>query len=201
MKKQPLDDTKAEPQPVGNPAAWVDLYADYLFRYALLRIADREVAEDLVQETFSAAIAAFNNSRFLGKSSERTWLTGILKNKILDFLRKKYRHRTLPLDQIGEDAIEESFDARGNWRVRPGKWGSNPLDQCEQQELAGILMACIEALQEKQADAIRMREFDELDPEEICKVLMISATNYWVLLHRARLALRRCLERRWTADS
>jgi RNA polymerase sigma-70 factor (ECF subfamily) len=179
-----------------NPETWVDLYADSLFRYALLRIADKAVAEELVQETFVAALSTAGNSRFRGESACKTWLTGILKHKLLDHLRQKYRHQASSIDVIRENEIEDSFDARGNWRVKPGKWG-NPEKHYEQQELMLIIMECIAALGERQADAFRLRELDGEEAEEICKVLKISAANYWVLMHRARLAMRRCMELHW----
>lgn len=177
-----------------GPASWVDLYADYLYRFAIIRITNQDVAEDLVQETFISALAAEKENQFHGQSAVKTWLTGILKHKISDHLRRKYRDQAVPLEFVGEDIIEGSFDNRGSWLVKPGTWGINPSDRYEQKELAKILMACIEALQEKQADAIRLREFDEKNTEEICKILMITTTNYWVLMHRARLSLRRCVD-------
>jgi RNA polymerase sigma-70 factor (ECF subfamily) len=180
---------------------WVELYADYLYRYAIVRVADTVVAEELVQETFIAALLAVRENRFHGKSSEKTWMTGILKHKLIDFFRTKYRHRTLSLDMIDESQMEESFDARGNWQVKPGKWGENPRNRYEQKEMARILMNCLETLQGKQADAIRLREISGEETEDICKVLNISTTNYWVLMHRARLALRKCMERNWLQDA
>jgi RNA polymerase sigma-70 factor (ECF subfamily) len=182
-----------------KPETWVDLYADSLFRYALLSIADKAVAEELVQETFVAALSTVGNSRFRGESACKTWLTGILKHKLLDYLRQKYRHQASSIDVIRESEIEDSFDARGNWRVKPGKWG-NPEKHYEQQELMFIIMECIAALGERQADAFRLRELEGEEAEEICKVLNISATNYWVLMHRARLAMRRCIELHWPQE-
>lgn len=201
MQISTLDDSSASADGIGNPASWVDLYADYLYRFAIIRVADQDTAEELVQETFIAAIAAIKENRFHGKSGKKTWLTGILKHKIIDHLRRKYRDRALPLELVGEDAIEASFDANGSWRVKPGQWGINPSEGYERKELAKIIMACIETLQERQADAVRLRELDEKTTEEICKILMISTTNYWVLMHRARLSLRRCVDNHWTTDA
>lgn len=195
-KKPPVTDDRN-----GDLSAWVDLYADYLYRFAIIRVTDQAVAEELVQETFIAAITAVKDGTFHKQSNEKTWLTGILKHKILDHLRHKYRDRALPLELVGETEIQESFDANGNWRVKPGSWGINPSDRYEQKELAKILMACIEALQERQADAIRLRELDQKNTEEICKILMISTTNYWVLVHRARLSLRRCMDHHLETDT
>lgn len=184
-----------------DPVDWVELYADYLYRFALVRIGDPSVAEELVQETFIAALAAVKKNHFHGKASEKTWMTGILKHKLLDYLRNKYRHNALPMDMIDENRLEESFDGRGNWRVKPGNWGKAPPDQYEQKELAKILGRCLATLQEKQADAVRLREVLGEEPENICKVLNISATNYWVLMHRARMTLRKCVEFHWLQDA
>lgn len=183
-----------------KPETWVDLYADSLFRYALLRIADKAVAEELVQETFVAALSTVGSSRFRGESACKTWLTGILKHKLLDHLRQKYRHQARSIDVIRESEIEDSFDSRGNWRVKPGHWG-NPEKHYEQQELMLIIMECIATLGKRQADAFRLREIEGEEAEEICKVLNVSAPNYWVLMHRARLAMRRCMELNWPKES
>ena len=177
-----------------NPETWVDLYADSLFHYALYRIADKAVAEELVQETFVAALSSLGNSRFRGESACKTWLTGILKHKLLDHLRQKYRHQASSIDVIRESEVEDSFDARGNWRVKPGQW-DNPEKHYEQQELMVIIMECIASLGRRQADVFRLREIEGEEAEEICKILEISPNNYWVLMHRARLAMRRCVER------
>jgi len=186
--------------PEGNtndPEQWVDLYADRLYGFALLRVTDAAVAEELVQETFLAALAAFKNGNFSGKSSLQSWLTGILKHKIMDHFRKKYRNSAHSFDDIREADIGDFFDAGGNWRVKPSRWGDTPQKQYERQELMQALVECIDALAELQADAFRLRELDGAEAKEICKVLKISATNYWVLMHRARLAMRRCMEPHW----
>ncbi|GAB6193150.1 sigma-70 family RNA polymerase sigma factor [Desulfocastanea catecholica] len=183
-----------------NPETWVDLYADSLFHYALYRIADKAVAEELVQETFVAALSSLGNSRFRGESACKTWLIGILKHKLLDHLRQKYRHQASSIDVIRESEVEDSFDARGNWRVKPGQW-DNPEKNYEQRELMLIIMECIAALGQRQADAFRLREIEGEEAEEICKILEISPTNYWVLMHRARLAMRRCIELHWPVAS
>jgi len=195
-----IHEESQSPAGIGNPETWVDLYADSLFRYALLRVADKAIAEELVQETFVAALSTLADSRFRGESSGKTWLTGILKHKILDHFRQKYRHQAKPLEVIREDEIEDSFDARGNWRVKPGQWGVNPEKHYEQQELTRIIMECIAVLGERQADAFRLRELDGEEAEDICKVLKISVTNYWVLMHRARLSMRRCMELHWPQE-
>lgn len=198
-----MDTIEKEPQAVegiGNPETWVDLYADSLFHYALVRTADKAVAEELVQETFVAALSTLGNNKFRGESAGKTWLVGILKHKISDHLRRKYRHQAESLENINDNEIEDSFDARGNWRVKPGQWGMGPDERYEQQEFMHIIVNCISGLGARQGDAFRLRELDGEESEEICKVLNISPTNYWVLMHRARLAMRRCMERYWPLE-
>jgi RNA polymerase sigma-70 factor (ECF subfamily) len=177
------------------PDTWVDEYSDYLYSYALYRISDSDAAEDLVQDTFTAALAA--RSRFKGKSSEKTWLTSILKNKIIDFFRKRYREKTDLVEDIDKFSLDQFFDDRDNWAIKPQKWLQNPQKKFENSEFMNILQKCLEKISPKQADAFRLREISQFDTEEICKVLNISTTNYWVLMHRARLYMRRCLEIRW----
>ncbi len=184
-----------------DPEQWVDLYADALYGYALYRTANSAIAEELVQETFMAALTALKSGTFHGDSSPQTWLTGILKHKIMDHFRQKYRHQTQSLDFLREDDIEEYFDAKGNWKVKPGSWGENPQKKYEQQELMHTLLECIKTLGERQADAFRLRELEGEEAKEICKVLQISATNYWVLMHRARLSMRRCMESHWSHET
>lgn len=179
-----------------SPAeTWVDNYADYLYSYALYRVADVETAEDLVQETFAAALKGRKGYR--GESSEKTWLTSILRNKILDLFRKRYREGTRQLEDPDRFPADQYFDNHDNWSVKPQKWQLNPYSSLETSEFMEIIHACLETLSPTQADAFRLREFDQADTEEICKVLNISATNFWVLMHRARLFMRRCLEVKW----
>ncbi|HKJ65248.1 MAG TPA: sigma-70 family RNA polymerase sigma factor [Desulfopila sp.] len=184
-----------------DPEQWVDQYADSLYGFALLRVTNAAVAEELVQDTFLAALTAFKGGKFHGKSSLKSWLTGILKHKIMDHFRKKYRNSADSFEDIREEKIADFFDARGNWRVKPGRWGDTPQKKYEQQELMLALIECIDTLAERQADAFRLRELDGEEAKVICKVLQISATNYWVLMHRARLAMRRCMEPHWAQRS
>jgi RNA polymerase sigma-70 factor (TIGR02943 family) len=180
-----------------NPEQWVDLYADALFSFALKFITQPDQAQNLVQETFLAALK--NRSGFKGNSSEKTWLLGILKHKITDHLRLKYKE--VPASQLVEENmhIEQFFDnARdGHLAKEPGHWEFNPAALIENKEFWLAFNACISKLPEKTAQAFSLRELDDLDSREICKVLGISSTNLWVLLHRARLQLRQCLELNW----
>jgi RNA polymerase sigma-70 factor (ECF subfamily) len=178
-----------------NPVKWVDEHGDYLFRYVLSRLRQREVAEDLVQETFVAALRA--RDRFAGASSERTWLVGILKRKIVDHLRRKGREQPVSDLTTSDQWAQALFDERGNWKKKPGKWPSDPSAALEKQEFWAIFTACLRKLPERLANAFTLREVEELDSQEVCKVLNVSANNLWVMLHRARLGLWRCMEVNW----
>jgi len=177
-----------------DPARWLEKYGDYLYRYALTRLNRAQAAEDLVQETFLAAFQA--RSRFAQASSERTWLVGILKHKIVDHLRKSQRE--LPWSGIGatDNLLDELFDARGHWKksVRPAP---SPGAAFERQEFWDTMASCLGQLPEHLAQAFVLREMDEQDTPEICKVLDVTPTNLWVMLHRARLRLWKCLEIHW----
>jgi len=183
-----------------------ELYGDYLFTYARRRVHDASIAEDLVQETFLAAFSA--SGSFAGKSSEKTWLTGILKNKIFDHFAKNSRLRELSdeeKDLSGYNFLFERDDEwNGHWNAKysPADWSAaSPLQNVLESEFQTVLSKCLTGLPERSANAFVMREIDGLSSAEICHVLTISANNYWTLMHRARLHLRRCLEINWFLSS
>ena len=178
-----------------DPAAWVDRYGDYLYTYALRRTQDEAVAEDLVQETFLAALSARDN--FQGRSSEKTWLTGILKHKILDRFRKRYKEVPYEDIELQADQMDDIFDEQGHWKTGPAKWVANPEEQFEQKQFMEALGHCIKTPPKRLSEAFILRELDGLSTKEICKVLNVSETNLWVMLHRARLQIRKCLEQSW----
>jgi len=189
-QKQPTPESRAL-----DPEVWVDRHGDYLYRFALARIKDPSVAEDLVQETFLAALGALKN--FESRSAVRTWLTAILKHKIVDYFRKNSKEQTREdIEAIGE-SIDSLFDNTGQWKIKPGKWDVNPMKIYEQKEFLEILYKCLAKLPERLAKAFIMREMEGLNTEEICKALTASATNSWVMLYRARMSLRGCLEKNW----
>jgi len=173
----------------------VDKYGDYLYSFALYRIQDESCAQDLVQDTLMAALKS--KDRFKGKSSEKTWLTGILKHKIIDFIRKKYR------EPVFEDTISESrlpddvFDANGKWETGPAQWASNPEALLEQKSFLDIVKKCFKALPRRPSRALALRELEGETTQTICKVLNITTTNCWVILHRARALMRECIETNW----
>ncbi len=166
----------------------------YLVRYASLQLRDAHAAEDAVQETLVAALAG--EAGFQGRSNLRTWLTGILKHKIMDSLRRSLREATLLPDEADTAELERLFDARGHWIDAPGAW-ADPDAALEQSRFFAALEACLARLPQKIAQAFMMREHLGLETGEICKELAITPTHCWVLLYRARMALRECLDKEW----
>ena len=165
----------------------------YLLRYAALQLRDRHTAEDAVQETLLAALAG--EAAFAGRSNLRTWLTGILKHKIVDAIRRASRESPLAGDDdFGEfDAL---FDQSGHWRDMPSAW-ADPDASLEQKEFFAKLEECLSRLPARTAQAFMMREHLGFETDEICKELGVTPTHCWVLLYRARMALRLCLEQNW----
>ena len=164
----------------------------YLLRYAQLQLRERHAAEDAVQETLVAALAG--EGSFSGRSKLRTWLTGILKHKIIDAIRRSSREVQRASEEGAE--IESLFDERGHWREFPPAW-SDPDAALSEKQFFAKLEECLRNLPERAARAFMMREHMGLETDEICKELAITPTNCWVLLHRARLALRECLQVNW----
>jgi RNA polymerase sigma-70 factor (ECF subfamily) len=181
----------------------LDPHRGYLLRVARLQLRDEALAEDVVQETL---LAALSGSGFSGKSSLRTWLTGILKHKIVDAIRRKRRQPTAAsaLGDIEAELDIEDFDAmfneRGAWDTQPADWG-DPEAALNQRRFLDMMEACLEKLPPNTARVFVMREVMELETDEICKELAINANNLWVILYRARMALRQCLEQSWFAGT
>lgn len=173
--------------------AWVDAHADALFRYALTRLRRRQDAEDAVQETLLAALAARRG--FRGDSSERTWLIGILRHKIVDRIRADVRAPVVAEDAEAMDWCGET----GNWLHPPKAWQGDPQQLAQTAEFWERVRACFATLPDRQAQAFALRVMDGLSGDEACKLLGVSATNLGVMLHRARTRLRDCLERTWFA--
>jgi RNA polymerase sigma-70 factor (TIGR02943 family) len=180
---------------LSDPSTWVALYGDYLYTYALTRIQDISVAQDLVQDTFMAGLKS--KDTFKGRSSEKTWFTSIIRHKIIDFIRKKYRQPTLETDHAGDIDTNEYFHSNGTWKDPPKDWLSNPAKILEQKSFLEILQKCVKDLPQKLGHALTMRELEGVTTKEICKVLDISSTNCWTILHRARMLVRKCIETNW----
>jgi RNA polymerase sigma-70 factor (ECF subfamily) len=182
-----------------NPEAWAECYGDLLYRYVVSRLRDRELAEELVQQTFLAALA--HREQFTGAGSEKGWLMSILKRKMIDHLRARSRTRTLDNDDGAADALDEFFDRSGRWRQPVRDTLLQPLDSIDREEFWPVFQQCLSGLPEKQAGAFLLREVDDRGADEICKDLDVSTSNLWVLLHRARLRLANCMKKRWLYDN
>lgn len=181
-----------ENTPKINPDGWVDQYGDALYGFALARVNDKEAAEDLVQETFLAAIKS--QDRFKGRSSEKTWLFGILKHKLIDHYRKR-KSRPFSTDDLRElDNMDKFFKADGSWQPPPADWRADPGKSQTVREALDHFYQCLSDLPQKTADVFVSREVDGLNTKEVCKKLHITESNCWVILYRARVLLRTCLE-------
>lgn len=181
------------------PEQWLAEHGDVLYRHAYFRLRDRMAAEDMVQETLLAAMRA--RERFAGRSSERTWLTGILNNKVVDYLRRQTREQGLEQGDLGDDELEGLlFEADGHWRHPPSAWG-DPDATFEQKVFWEAFSRCLEELPTRQSQAFTLCEMDGVGGAEAGKVLGVSTTNIWVILHRARLRLKECMEINWLGQS
>jgi RNA polymerase sigma-70 factor (ECF subfamily) len=194
-----MSDNRSASHPASgaNPAE-IEQHRGYLMRYALLQLRDPAAAEDVVQETLLAAVAGAG--RFSGDSTVKTWLTGILKHKIVDLVRRKSREQPLIQGEDDErseaDVVDALFKGDGHWQNFPAAWG-DPDKALENARFWEAFELCASLMPARMARVFMMREVMELSTEEICKELGITATNCWVMLHRARLSLRECLETRW----
>lgn len=169
-----------------------------LLRFATLQLRDAAAAEDAVQETLLAALEG--RASFAGRSGVQTWVVAILKNKIIDRLRRGTREISLA-EAVGDaDAdFDDLFDETGHWREAPADWG-DPAASFQQERFFEVLEVCMQALPENLARVFTMREVLGLETEEICKELRLSSSNFWVILHRARMRLRECLQLRWFGE-
>ncbi|MFK7832978.1 MAG: sigma-70 family RNA polymerase sigma factor [Winogradskyella sp.] len=177
-----------------DPNNWVTSYSDYLFNYTITRVNDRDIAQDLISETFLAGLKSMKN--FKGEASERTWLISILKRKIIDHYRKINSNK-------GKAEVRMSYnhseDSEGDWleeRV------ADPFDKTAEDtlvnsELGNAIFDCLAKLPEKQADVFKMKTILGYDTETICNELDITASNLWVIIHRARTSLAECMEDNW----
>jgi RNA polymerase sigma-70 factor (TIGR02943 family) len=175
-----------------------------LLRFARLQLRDAGAAEDAVQETLLAALTGSHS--FESRSSYKTWLISILRNKIIDIIRDQGREvpaSSLADDEAGDEQLADTlFDRRGHWQAeaRPARW-ADPEASFEQKQFWAVFEACLDRLPAKAARVFMMREFLGLETEEICKETGMSTSNCWVVLHRARQGLRTCLDTRWFAGA
>jgi RNA polymerase sigma-70 factor (TIGR02943 family) len=182
-----------------DPHQWVSKYADYLYRYAISRVNEEEQAKDLVQETFLAALEKID--KFEGRSSESTWLTAILKNKIIDVYRKKSSGLAKRTDVLyAEQEQYDFFDpANGHWnRVHiPMLFGIEDQDPILNKEFIHILQTCMQKLPALWLAVFTMKHMEDQSTEVICSDLKVTPSNFWVIIHRAKLNLRACLQKNW----
>lgn len=179
-----------------NPNFWVQKHADYLYNYALYKVSDMEMAQDLVQDTFVAALKA--QFSFKGNSSERTWLVSILKRKIIDHYRRaSVRKNTSNTDFSSPFNAEGVYQHHWSDEGQPGKWNIDPANDLEKDEFQRALALCMSLLPEQWRRVFHLKMMEESSGEEICKDLNITSSNLWVIIHRAKLKLRACIEKNW----
>jgi RNA polymerase sigma-70 factor (TIGR02943 family) len=187
---------KASGSPTKNAERWLAEHGDCLYRYALVRVRAADVAQDLVQDTFLAALRSYKS--FAGNASERTWLCGILKHKIVDYYRKLGRETSFTdLESLSDELSEKFID--GGWVHvdGPKNWKPQADVVKYRAEFWETMRKCLGKLPDRLATVFMLREMEEFPNEEISTLLRISETNLAVMLHRARMALRDCLERNW----
>ena len=190
-------------RPTGLTAGDLPGYRPALLRYAMLQVREAAVAEDLVQNTLVAALQALDS--FRGEASPATWLIGILKRQIIDHYRRVSRETPLPVSGSGDDPdgdadlLDRLFAGDGHWATKPAVW-ADPEGSLRQEDFLAVLEACLKGLAGQSGRVFALREIMELEPEDICKDLGLTRSNYWVLMHRARLRLRQCVERGWMAE-
>lgn len=178
-----------------DPDSWVDEHGDYLFRVAMVRLGSRADAQDAVQEALLAAVKSYH--RYDGSSPVRAWLTGILKHKIVDHIRKA--SRMVSSDQFEDEDLTDKFiyKAFGIPERDPPDWAFDPRKEFEKKEFMEYLYDCLTELKGPMRQAFVLRELEGVGTDEICKEMSITPNNLWVILHRTRNALKGCLERKW----
>ncbi len=195
-----LSDTILE-KTILKPEHWLNNYGDYLYGYAKLRVRNRDLAEDLVQDCLLSALKALNT--FKGEASEKTWLTAILKNKIIDHYRKtsgqvadeSYLQQT---DAEFSEGLYQSNGSSQGW-MKPEAyikdWGQLPDELLENVELQQSLQKCLQKLPGKLAPVFFSKYLEDKNSDEICVAYKLTNANYWVIIHRAKILLRTCLEK------
>jgi len=161
-----------------------------MLRFTTLQLRDSVLAEDVVHEALNAALS---KNKYSGRGSLKSWVFAILRNKIIDVIRERSRHPTE--SYIEDDVSDDQFDDRGHWKKshKPSNWGQ-PETVLANEQFWLIFDICLKALPENTARVFMMREHLGLELKEVCKELNISDSNAWVIMHRARSQLRKCLE-------
>lgn len=188
-----------------NPEIWVDQFSEEFFRFAMYRVKNREVAEDLVQDTFLSGLNSLG--KFRRDCPEKSWLYNILRNKIIDHFRKKTNQeikRSSSVVETNDDSFYSQFfrkEGKGadHWTegASPGNWDTAPDNLMEREEFMRFLILCLSLLPETWEKVFSLKNIEDLSTKEICKELNITSSNLWTIIHRAKLQLRSCLEKRW----
>ncbi|MEJ7585927.1 MAG: sigma-70 family RNA polymerase sigma factor [Ferruginibacter sp.] len=192
--------TETQTQHMGikvEPHLWVDEYADYLYNYAMTRLSDEEVAKDLIQETFLSALE--NVGKFEGRCTEKTWLTAILKHKILDVYRSRCRVLEAKKTRDSHNMGKTFFQEDGHWNVsdQPRPFSTEQAGKLDNKEFQSILLRCMQKLPALWMTIFSMKFMEEENSDNICRELKVTAANYWVIIHRAKINLRACLQKNW----
>jgi RNA polymerase sigma-70 factor (ECF subfamily) len=190
MTRQFPDQERQAARELAHPSKWVEQYGDALYRYALSRLRQSHEAEEAMQETFLAALVV--RAKFAGQSDPLSWLLGIMRHKIANRLRTAARQG----NRTDVEDLDTWFDALGHWRKPTVRW-TDPAELLERQDFWRVVRGCLAKLPRVMAEVFTLRTLDECDPAEVCRTLAISSANLWVLLHRARLRLVRCLQIHW----
>ena len=192
-----MSETKKPAVEIAQPDTWVDRYGNYLYAYAMSRLRNAEAAADCVQDTFLAGIKALD--RFDGSRDIKFWLRGIMHNKIVDQIRKSVKENKVNIDNEDEELLESFwFKYSGITTTNPDPWQFNPRKACDNTEFWEVLNTCIDQVKEPARQAFVLRMLEDMETEEVCKVMDITPNYLWVLLHRAREQLKVALEQKWT---
>lgn len=177
-----------------GPETWVEEHGDMMFRFAMSRVRNEDTASELVQEALVSAIKGWEN--FKGDCAVSTWLVSILKNKIIDYMRKASTQNEVLSDE-SEQELDSHFNRLGLWNRFLSNWAGDPAQALEDKEFIKVFESCFGKLSEQHRNAFSLRVFENKDTEEICKILNISSSNLGVLVYRARMNLRDCIEKNW----
>lgn len=190
-----MDNQDAALESGRNAQLWLEEHGNYLYRFAFSRVRDRAAAEDLVQDTLLTAINRLDT--FEGRSSMRTWLAGILRFKLMEYLRRSSRETLYSHQEESGDDSAGNFDRLQLWNKTFANWADDP-DQCfESKEFLAQLQGCLSKLKDKQRLAFLLTVVDENESSAVCEALGVKENNLFVLLYRARMRLRGCLETNW----
>ena len=179
-----------------NPSEWVNKYGNFLYIYAYSRVQSKELSEDLVQETFLSALKGLRS--FRGDSTVQTWLTSILRRKVIDHYRKMSTKKETVASQFTSSFQNEDAN-EGHWIMErvPEDWHSETEDPLQQDEFQKILELCLSLLPDKWKSVFMLKVLEEMQSDEVCKEIGCTASNLWVIIHRAKLQLRECIENKW----